>query len=349
MKRIGCIGLGLRTMVSGAALSASLIVPCVAMGADAAPAGPAAAVPTSAPPVAAPAVAPVPVDPATQARADALFAAGKQLRDAGAYEDACSKFSQTAELAPGIGVSMYLADCYQRMGRTANAWSEFRKAEQMARERNDSRVDVAKGRADALEAKLAHLTLGVADAAKHPGLTITVDGMVVQADYWNAPLPSDPGTRAIRIDEPGQSSRTMSVQLAEGANVTAPVYTPAAAPAPAAPIAAPAAAVEPTPDKGPSSSGNNVRNYMGLGLIGAGTVGVAVGAGLLDLENRSIVKGHKSSNAGTFAGVAFALAGAAYVSAVVVYLTAPKNPSTALTLSAGPIAAGGGAVLQGGF
>src|SRR6516162_11727139 len=96
------------------------------------------------------------------ARADALFNAAKALTDAGNYADACAKFAESKRLAPGLGVTLYLADCYERIGRTASAWTEFRSAEGLARERNDKRAEVARGRAQALEPKLNRLTVVVA-------------------------------------------------------------------------------------------------------------------------------------------------------------------------------------------
>ncbi len=88
------------------------------------------------------------------ARADALFNAAKALTDAGQYADACAKYAESKRLAPGLGVSMYLADCYEHIGRTASAWTEFRAAEGLARARNDKRADVARKHAQALEPKL---------------------------------------------------------------------------------------------------------------------------------------------------------------------------------------------------
>jgi serine/threonine-protein kinase len=287
---------------------------------------------------------------ATPTRADALFTAAKQLRDAGLYEDACPKFAETEQIDPGVGVMLYLADCYQHTGRSANAWAEFRKAEKLARDRNDKRQDMAKARADALESKLTRMTIGVADPAKHPGLEIAVDGTRILPENWNATLPTDPGAHAVAITEPGQAPRTLNVHLDEGASLTVPAFETASTPPPptTAPASAPPAATD-APAETASGSPGNVRTYIGFGLLGGGTVALAVGAGLLDLENRSITKGHKSSNAGTFSGVAFAIAGAAYASAVVLYLTAPKDRSTALTLSAVPVASGAGALLQGSF
>jgi len=280
-------------------------------------------------------------------RADALFTAAKQLRDAGLYEDACPKFAQTEEIEPGVGVMLYLADCYQHTRHSAKAWAEFRKAERLARDRNDKRADIAKARADALEAKLARMTVVVADPGKHPGLTVAVDGTRIQPDNLNVALPTDPGTHAVEIDEPGQPSRALNVHLDEGASLAVPVFD---APPARSPTAAPALATEaPTETAVASKSKGNLRTYIGLGLLGGATVAVVVGAGLLDLENRSITKGHKSSNAGTFSGVSFAIAGAGYALGVVLFLTAPKDGRTALTLSPAPVAAGAGAVLQAGF
>jgi serine/threonine-protein kinase len=289
-----------------------------------------------------PAITPTPA--AQPTRVDALFAAGKQLRDAGLYEDACPKFAEAEQIDPGVGVMLYLADCYQHTSRSANAWAEFRKAEKLARERNDKRQDLAKARADALEAKLARMTIAVADPAKHTGLEVAVDGTRILPQNWNATLPTDPGAHKVEIDEPGQPARTINVHLDDGANLTLPVFD--AGPA-APPAAAPALATEETPSA--YDSGSKVRSYIGFGLLGGGTVSLAVGAGLLDLENRSLTKGHKSSNAGTFSGVAFAIAGAAYVSAVVLYLTAPKDRSSALTVSPTVGASGAGALLRGSF
>jgi serine/threonine-protein kinase len=279
---------------------------------------------------------------AVPTRADALFTAAKQLRSAGLYEDACPKFAETAQIEPGVGVTLYLADCYEHTGRSANAWAEFRKAEKLARDRNDKRADVAKARADVLEAKLTRMKIEV--AAKHPGLEIAVDGTQIRPENWNSVLPTDPGTHAVEVEEPGQPARTLNVHLDEGSILTVPVFEAAAAPAPAAPSTteAPAESMSPTPP------GGAARTYAGIGLLGVGAGGLVVGAGFLDAKNQAISKNEKS-NAGTISGISFALAGAAFASAVVLYLTAPKDRSAALTVSAAPVASGTGAVLQGSF
>jgi hypothetical protein len=279
-------------------------------------------------------------------RADALFKAAKQLRDAGLYEDACPKFAETEQLEPGVGVMLYLADCYQHTGHSANAWAEFRKAEKLARDRNDKRAATAKTRADALEAKLSRLTIAVADPAKHATVEIAVDGTPIPQDHWNVAIPADPGDHAVAISLPGQPARTLQVHLAEGSAVSVPVFEDASPPAPSSPPA-PVEAPAPT-DSAPHPGGERTRTYVSLGLLGFGAIGVTVGAGFLDAKNQAISK-NQSSDAGTLSAVSFALGGAAFASAVVLYLTAPKDRSAALTVSPAPVASGAGAILQGSF
>src|SRR5215472_5799664 len=126
------------------------------------------------------------------ARADALFNAAKALLDSGQYTDACAKFAESKRLAPGLGVTLYLADCYERIGRTASAWTEFRSAEGLARARNDARAAVARARAQSLEPKLPRLTIAVAPTVTRAGLRVALDGKPVSEEEWGLGLPVDP-------------------------------------------------------------------------------------------------------------------------------------------------------------
>jgi hypothetical protein len=174
-------------------------------------------------------------------------------------------------------------------------------------------------------------------------------------------LPTDPGAHSVVINEPGQPPRTLDVRLDEGANLIVPAFAlpspppQAGPPAPAsasAPASAPAAATAPAPTgtSGDSTGASHLstRAYVGLGLLGVGAIGVVAGAGYLDAKNDAISKGKRSS-AGTFAGVSFAIGAAGFASAIVLYLTAPKDPSSALTVSPTVGASGAGALLRGAF
>ena len=63
-----------------------------------------------------------------KATAEALFAEGRRLMSSGDYKTACPKFAASQKLDPGLGTSLNLADCYEKLGKTASAWAEFRDA-----------------------------------------------------------------------------------------------------------------------------------------------------------------------------------------------------------------------------
>jgi hypothetical protein len=296
------------------------------------------------------------------ARADAFFGAAKQLRDAGLYADACPKFAESERLAPGIGVALYLADCYERTGRYANAWAEFRKAERLARERNDKRAEVARGRAEALEPKLNRLTIAVPQASDHAGWEVTLDGSRIPPEHWNMAMAADPGDHLLTVRAPGQALRTIHVHLDASAQATTvPIDEPKESPPAAAPSAPPSA--EPAGEPAPSSpstggGGSGTRRWIGLAFLGAGVVGMGVGAAFLAIKNQSMSNGapqcgptHYNSDAGTASVIAFSAGGAAFLSALVLFLTSPGggDKSAALQVTPAPMAAGGGAVIRGSF
>jgi hypothetical protein len=129
---------------------------------------------------------PAPVTPGSDvAQAEALFNEAKELRDAGRFAEACPKFAESRRLGPGIGVTLHLADCYEKVGKTQSAWTEFRNAEKLAREREDKRADVASARAQALEPRLNRLTLVVPVAAGQAGPEVIFDGSALPPDHLN--------------------------------------------------------------------------------------------------------------------------------------------------------------------
>ena len=220
------------------------------------------------------------------ARADSLFNAGKALLESGQNVDACAKFAESKRLAPGLGVTLYLADCYERIGRTASAWTEFRSAEGLARERSDKRADVARGRAQALEAKLNRLTITVAPTVPQSGLQILRDGAAVSSEEWGLAVPVDPGDHVVVVASPGHAQRTFPAHVgpeAPSATVrvdrledAAPAIASAPTPTPAPAVATPAPA--PAPASVPARRSRRDAPLDWRRLAAAGVVGVALGA-----------------------------------------------------------------------
>ena len=260
------------------------------------------------------------------ARADALFNAGKALTDAGQFADACAKFAESKRLAPGLGVTLYLADCYEHIGRTASAWNEFRSAEGLARARNDKRADVARARAQGLEPKLFRMTIAVSPTVPLAGLQVLRDGVPVSQEEWGLPLPVDPGDHVVFVSAPGHKSKNFDVRLGadrqtatvqidrlddgpppnepSGAGAAAATAGPPATtrfrprpgeagdvpsePPATTPSSAGSTALPPPADQTIPSHPDATRRWIGLGAGGLGVVGIAVGSafGVIAMSKR---------------------------------------------------------------
>ncbi len=283
--------------------------------------------------------------------ADVLFAEAKALREAGHYSEACAKFAESDRRAPGIGVALYLGDCYAHVGRTTRAWVAFKSAEKRAREKHDDRVQIAEARVRALEPKLGRVTFSVAKSLRRSGVEIWLDGAgPVPVESYEGGVVAEPGDHLVELKFAGRSVRTTTAHVtAEGAVAPVTLEEPPLPPLP--PSAPPAARPASVSTADPSSS----RAAIGFCLLGVGVVSIGTGAAFLIAKNASssdgAPNGSPSVNQGQAAasGVAFAVGGAALASAVVLYLTTPKRSTGALTLSPVPLVGGGGAFLQGIF
>src|SRR5688572_12960096 len=120
--------------------------------------------------VASPAMAQATRNPAA---AQVLFDEAQRLVDARAYAEACPKFKESYDLYPGGGTLLNMADCYEKAGSIALAWSTFKEALVAARrDGRDERVKYASQHISALEPQLAYLDVQVPAGARVPGLTV---------------------------------------------------------------------------------------------------------------------------------------------------------------------------------
>jgi hypothetical protein len=291
---------------------------------------------------------------ADAAAADALFSAAQKLAAAGKYEEACPKYAESLRLDSGIGVMLYLADCWERTGKTASAWAQFREAEQLASTQGDKRAVAAYERATRLEPNLARLVIRVGPGADVPGLDVKRDTTEVGRPQWGVSVPVDPGQHTVRVTATGKKPRQIAVSALAGTPPTVLEVTPledagTGPPAPWTVGTVPAA----LPDRPPASPVDDAHPGLtqrslafvagGVGLVGL-VVGSYFGFDTISKNNASNSSGctagstactngnavnlrSEAKSSGLISTVAFA-AGAVFVAGgVVLYLTAPRASS----------------------
>src|SRR5579859_6310675 len=225
------------------------------------------------------------------AGAEKLFTEARKLLDAGKYAEACQKLADSQKLDPGIGTLLNLAQCYEKMGRTATAWATYREAAAAAHANGQGdREKKAARAADGLEPNLPKLTLTVPDAAAEKGVDVKRNGTPIPKSLWGVSEPVDPGEYLIEAHavgrkpwstrvkaEPGRATAVILPPLDEPVNDSA---APSALPSPAA--AAPAPAVHDSSSSLESTSSGGLRGQRVVAIVaaGAGVVSAGIGAAL---------------------------------------------------------------------
>jgi hypothetical protein len=294
------------------------------------------------------------VTPDQKAAAEALFDKGLGLMKQGEYAQACAYLEQSQAVERGIGTMLYLAECYEKLGRTASAWALFREASSAAQaEGQAERAQTGAARAAQLEPQLARLAVLVAPAAQVPGLEILRNGTLVGSPVWGVMVPVDPGPQKIEARAPNYESWSHTESVARGGqlSVTVPPLSASANPQPvaAAPVALespPAAARAATSP--PASTGSTQRTIAlvtgAVGVVGLGLgsyFGVRAASKNSDADrecpNRLCDAGafqlhEQAQDSATLSNV-FVIGGVALLgTGIVLYFTAPKHetPSVAL-------------------
>jgi hypothetical protein len=145
-----------------------------------------------------------------------LFEQGRALMIEEHYVEACPKFAESLRLDLGVGVSLWLAQCYEETGKLAHAWAQFRDAAALASRRGDERAKVATQRAAALVARVPRLAVVVPRQVDVEGLHVERDGVVVPCSEWGLPMPVDPGPHAISVTAPRMRPWRTEVEVPRG-------------------------------------------------------------------------------------------------------------------------------------
>ncbi len=213
-------------------------------------------------------------DARNPAVAEALFEEAQRLAKDGDFENACPKFKQSYDADPAGGTLVNLADCYERQGKTALAWSTFREARLVAqREGRKDRVAFCEERLKKLEGTLSRLTITVV-SDHSPGQIVTLDGVALGETAWGVALPVDPGKHELRAEAPGKQPFVIAFEVS-GSGSTHEVEVPPLANEPSAKQPAQAPANEEPRASGSASGGTNTLGWV---VLGGGVVALGVGS-----------------------------------------------------------------------
>jgi serine/threonine-protein kinase len=284
--------------------------------------------------------------------AEALFDEGKKLLSEGQLAPACEKLEASQRIDPAVGTLLYLAECYEKSGRTASAWATFREASSAARASGQAdRARIGQERATRLEPRLVRLTIRVENEnASIEGFQVKRRGEVVGKGLWGVPIPVDPGEQLIEASAPGYQpySQRVSVDKQPG-SATVPVLVKLVTVEPVAPkpSAAPptqAAVISSTAAPGDAPAPSNAQVSVGITLGVVGVIGVGAGTyfGLRARSKNNEAKDHcpnspkcndregvtltdEAGQAATLSNIAFGVGGAALVAGGILLVTAPSK------------------------
>jgi hypothetical protein len=142
--------------------------------------------------------------------AESLFRQARSELKIGNTERACILFSESYRLDPTRGTLFNLASCEEQRGKTATAWTLFRKLLDVM-PADDARAPLARQRIEQLEPKLPKLHVDLAPGISE-NISVELDGIALSRLVIGTALPVDPGTHVITLRYEGVSLRTYTVE-----------------------------------------------------------------------------------------------------------------------------------------
>lgn len=218
-----------------------------------------------------------------------LYDSGRKLMASGKITEACTDFEESHRLDPAVTTLIALAACREKLGLLANARALLREVERQTGAAKDSVTmrlhQIARTRADKLEARVSRLTIRVTETVAVDSLEILIDARRLPVSEWNQALPIDGGTYTVTARAEGVSEWSMRVTLAsEGDAQTIEVPDLRPRPPPVEPSIAPPISGLPVGSsthafgmQGPQEGARPRRSLVPL-VVGAGSVVVLGGA-----------------------------------------------------------------------
>jgi hypothetical protein len=306
-----------------------------------------------------------PVALADENAAETLFQEGLAAMTRKDFNVACEAFTKSNKADPSPGTQINLAICYEKQKKWASAWTWYRSAAGLAQQRQQgAREQSANEAANRIKPSLHYVIVNVKDAPAD--MVVKRDGSEVVTQLAGAavPLPIDPGDHLFEVSATGKKTATKTLTCADNTNTDTVEIALENAPVEATP---------PTGPNGPTSypvtvQGNDGSSQRTVGFIvgGAGILAGIAGVGVYILASNeasqrdaqrkiaadtsktgneraaatSSVNSHNSAanNDQLIAIILGISAGVMIAGGVVLYLTAPKKPTTGLVVRPMPIA-----------
>jgi hypothetical protein len=297
--------------------------------------------------------------------AEALFDDALRLMRAGAFGEACSKLEASQRIDPAVGTLLYLAECYERIGRTAGAWVTFREAASLARVSDQPRrAATAQAHADRLQPALPRLIIELSkEALAIAGLRVRYGSVPLEPSLSGVAVPVDPGELVVEASAPGYApfSRKLSLKPGERSTVSVPGLTPlgggavppptpvADSSAPGAPLAREASPV--SSQTAPAPVVERRLSALPIVLGSVGIVGLGVGSyfGLRAIskasdardacpngacrEERGETQMDSARSSARISNIAYAVGAASLAVGIVLYVYSPGAESSTLEIS----------------
>lgn len=209
------------------------------------------------------------------AAAEALFREGRAAAEKKNYELACQKFHESHRLDPAPGTVLNIADCEEKLGHVATAWTLYQEVMQKFPAR-DERYTIAQERVTALEPRIPKLAIRLASGAPAESV-VRRDGVELKSASLDTPLPVDPGKHEIVVEAPGRAKSSVTLEIAEGETKRVTV--------------SPGAVSSQSDKRGVKASTSSGGKTAGYVLGGIGIVGIGIGTvtGLMVLSKKSTV------------------------------------------------------------
>ncbi len=215
-------------------------------------------------------------------RARELFREGVALMAAENYAGALAKFKEVGRSRMNAQVAFNIAECEEKLGKVVAALGNYRLALAKSQEPGANAAAVAEnapGRIEALEARVAKLTVFRKEEKPNPTAKIELDGVELASAQIGTAIPADPGRRTLRVVTGDRALVTRTVDLKDGEALTVTLEIPA-------PVEGAAIDPGPLPQSGVSIPGV-VLTVVGGGMLVAG--GVFLGlrqAAISDLDEQ---------------------------------------------------------------